>query len=391
MSTLSNCFRYFAKLLFLLFIICNLSANQVYTVKINLSGLRVDNSNSTLKLVHVLFRHGPRTPVNTYPNDPYINETFFPYGWGHLTNDAKKELFKIGNSLGKRYQQLLKPYYKPDLIYAQSSESPRTLMSMATVLAGMLPPVNTPMEWNFKLNWQPIPIVSIPEEMDIWLRMKVECPRYDRSLDEVLQLPQVQQEVGKYRSLFEELSTITGWNITTAADITSLYITLLAEQLYGLDLPAWTEAYYPDRLQFMAEQSYIYNVYTTEMQRIKGGPFLHKIFQQMLAKANGTLQPEERKMFLYCAHDWTITNVLMSLKVWKRQMPRFSALIAFEMRQNQETNEYYVEIYFQNDPKLEPQPLTIPGCSFQCPLEKLLELTQEVMPTASYDEMCKLK
>lgn len=33
-----------------------------------------------------LFRHGPRTPADTYPNDPYINETFEPYGWGHITN-----------------------------------------------------------------------------------------------------------------------------------------------------------------------------------------------------------------------------------------------------------------------------------------------------------------
>lgn len=31
-------------------------------------------------------RHGARTPQSTYPNDPYINETFFPYGWGQLTN-----------------------------------------------------------------------------------------------------------------------------------------------------------------------------------------------------------------------------------------------------------------------------------------------------------------
>lgn len=31
-------------------------------------------------------RHGSRTPVSTYPKDPYVNETFFPYGWGQLTN-----------------------------------------------------------------------------------------------------------------------------------------------------------------------------------------------------------------------------------------------------------------------------------------------------------------
>lgn len=97
-------------------------------------------------------------------------------------------------------------------------------------------------------------------------------------------------------------------------------------------------------MQFMAEQSYIYNAYTTEMQRLKAGPFLQKIFQQMQAKVRGSLKPEERKMFLYCGHDWTITNILSALKVWKRQMPRFSALIAFELHQHPETMEYYVEV-----------------------------------------------
>lgn len=33
-----------------------------------------------------VFRHGDRTPVTpTYPLDPYINETYEPYGHGELT------------------------------------------------------------------------------------------------------------------------------------------------------------------------------------------------------------------------------------------------------------------------------------------------------------------
>lgn len=39
-----------------------------------------------LRMVHMVFRHGQRTAADTYPNDPFINETFTPYGWGQLTN-----------------------------------------------------------------------------------------------------------------------------------------------------------------------------------------------------------------------------------------------------------------------------------------------------------------
>jgi hypothetical protein len=36
-----------------------------------------------------LFRHGNRTPSppnKPYPKDPYLNETYFPFGRGQLTN-----------------------------------------------------------------------------------------------------------------------------------------------------------------------------------------------------------------------------------------------------------------------------------------------------------------
>lgn len=42
-----------------------------------------------------VFRHGARTPVTTYPNDPYVNDTFYPTGWGHVTNVSNKWDFSL--------------------------------------------------------------------------------------------------------------------------------------------------------------------------------------------------------------------------------------------------------------------------------------------------------
>lgn len=36
-----------------------------------------------------VFRHGQRTPADTYPLDPYINSSWEPFGWGQLTNASK--------------------------------------------------------------------------------------------------------------------------------------------------------------------------------------------------------------------------------------------------------------------------------------------------------------
>lgn len=39
-------------------------------------------------------------------------------------------------------------------------------MTLSTVLAGMLPPLNTAMDWLSGFNWQPIPIFSEPLNQD---------------------------------------------------------------------------------------------------------------------------------------------------------------------------------------------------------------------------------
>lgn len=144
--------------------------------------------------------------------------------------------------------------------------------------------------------------------------------------------------------MFRELTNLTGKAIQSAEDINSLYITLLAEQEFGYKLPDWAKDYFPDRMQFLAEQSYVYNAYTPEMQKIKGGPFLKRMYKEMVAKRAGSLKPKDRGMFIYTGHDWTVGNILMALGVWKRQMPRFAVMAIFETHRDKETGEYYVEV-----------------------------------------------
>lgn len=95
-------------------------------------------------------------------------------------------------------------------------------------------------------------------------------------------------------------------------------------------------------MQYLAEQSYIYNAYNSEMQKIKGGPFLKKMFNEMLEKRNNSLK---QKLFIYAGHDWTVGNILSALKVWQRQMPLFSVMAIFELHINLITKEYYVEVF----------------------------------------------
>ncbi|XP_034106762.1 prostatic acid phosphatase [Drosophila albomicans] len=352
---------------------------------------RPNTTNSTLELVHIVFRHGIRTPVDTFPRDPYVKDNFKPTGWGHVTNRGKKELFDMGRWLHRRYGDFMGPFYRPDRLHAQATASPRALMSLQTTLASMFEPRGTAMEWNRQLNWQPIPIVSEPLEQDSLLLVRTPCPRYFEARDEVFKLPEVIAEQAPFADMLSELSNLTGMPMRNAEDVNSLYITLLAEQEFGYKLPVWAKDYFPKRMQFLAEQSYVYNAYTPEMQKIKGGPFLRKMYDEMLAKEAGTLRPKDRGMFIYTGHDWTVGNILSALGIWKRQMPRFAVMAIFETHQNRQTGEYYVEIFLRNDEFGCLEQLKLADCELQCPLHRLIELSEAVLPNEPLEQRCRAR
>ena len=66
------------------------------------SNLLNANNKRTLIMVQVIFRHGERAPILTYPNDPYKN-----YNWGTplgtLTKHGIQQHIELGKELRKRY------------------------------------------------------------------------------------------------------------------------------------------------------------------------------------------------------------------------------------------------------------------------------------------------
>lgn len=59
--------------------------------------------------------------------------------------------------------------------------------------------------------------------------MRTPCPRYFEARDEVMHRPEVIAELAEYKSLFENLTELTGMQVANADDVNSLYITLQAE------------------------------------------------------------------------------------------------------------------------------------------------------------------
>lgn len=135
----------------------------------------------------------------------------------------------------------------------------------------------------------------------------------------------------------------------------------------------------------MTDLSFIYNVYTDEMKRIKGGPFLKKCINDWDKKSDSKLK---QKFFIYGGHDATITNILSAFKVWEPQLPDYGITTMLEFSQHKGTGQHGVEIYLRNSTTVDAYPLTIPGCGQFCPLDELKKLLANIIP-ADVKAACK--
>ena len=79
--------------------------------------------------------------------------------------EGKKQMYKLGKFLRRRYQGFISDKYYQDDLYTFSSDHDRCLMSAQVCLAGLYPPIEDQI-WNDDINWQPIPVHTIPRNLD---------------------------------------------------------------------------------------------------------------------------------------------------------------------------------------------------------------------------------
>lgn len=335
-------------------------------------------------LVHLLFRHGDRTPIDPYPTDPYRNLSYWPEGYGQLTNVGKEQEYELGQWFRKRYGNWLPSIYDPRDISVRSTDVDRTLMSAETVLAALYPPVGR-QKWRQNLGWQPVPVHTVPEREDELLAGKKLCPRYQEEKHKVMNSEQMKKYNEKYKELYNYLTNHSGREVKNVDDVLYLYDTLHIETLKNLTLPEWTKSVFPTKMMAPAVFAFKVPTLTKEMKRLKGGPFLKEVIAHMLLKINGSLVPD-RKIFMYSAHDDTLSAILNTLHVFNDLMPPYSSAVVLELRVSAE-QEYEVMIFFKNTTAGDPFLLTIPACTAACPLADFIDLTKNVVP-GDWQEEC---
>ncbi|CAG9770195.1 unnamed protein product [Ceutorhynchus assimilis] len=324
-------------------------------------------SPSDLDAVVVIFRHGDRTPIRPYENDPYKNRSYWPVDWGMLTNVGKLRHYDLGQYFRQRYLDFLPTIYSEKDIYVRSTDVDRTLMSAEANLAGLYPPVNTDI-WKTGLAWQPIPIHSIPEKLDAVLAAKKPCKKYDILLKKLFQNEYFRNVSHVNRDLYAYLTKYAGESIDNIRHLEYLYNTLTIETLNNYTLPNWTKTVFPSKMQKWAELSFATDTYTTELARLKTGPFFNELIKYF---TNRTVTPKGARyhaprFVINSAHDTTIANLLNSIGAFEYHCPPYTATIIFELHKPTD-NTSYINIFYKNTS--EAVPIKLRNCENNCDLK----------------------
>ncbi|XP_069461545.1 testicular acid phosphatase homolog [Ambystoma mexicanum] len=334
----------------------------------------------TLRMVTLLYRHGDRAPIDTYPKDPH-KDAAWPGGLQQLTQEGMRQQYELGQYLRSRYQDFLSSSYRRQEIYVRSTDYDRTLMSAQANLAGLYPP-NSSELWNPEIKWQPIPIHTVPVSQDRLLKFPMkDCPRYHELMEETVQLPQYQDKMDAWKDFIKEIANHTGYSVegTGPRRAWKVYDTLFCQKTHNLSLPEWATPQVMATLEEISTFEVMSHVgfhKLNEKARLTGGILVDAVLRNFSEVLRRSLP---LKMIMYSAHDSTIIALQGALRVFNGRHPPYAACHIFEFYQETD-GSYSVSMLYRNTSSSAPYQLVLPGCSASCPLHRFIELTAPVIP-----------
>ncbi len=108
----------------------------------------------------------------------------------------------------------------------------RTIASGLANLAGLFPPKDSEI-WNDNLQWQPIPIHTVPLRDDYLLAGEKRCDRFDYFMLQYMNGSEYRGWFKKYREQICFMEKHSGVKLPTMTKIFDLYDTLHVEKLNG--------------------------------------------------------------------------------------------------------------------------------------------------------------
>lgn len=352
----------------------------------------VKNEDTEVMLTFVMFRHGERVPETNeqFPTDIYNNiSKFWPMTYGEITKEGKQKQYDFGKKLRRRYNNLFGEVFEMNSVATYSTDWVRTKTSALLTLAGLFQP-HSSQQWSQEINWQPIPIYSIPSKYDHLLqRPDPYCPRYVRELKKVFASEEVASITKNYSYLFKYVTRKSGRDIFDYHEMFRVFQNLYAKEMLNMTMPEWAKSIYPEPIHTVGAHQCLFENYTPLLRRLNGGHIVQKFIEYSRLKIGEQLKPAGRKMFLYSGHENNIVNILAVLGLYELHIPVYCSAVMLELHRNKATQEYGFKVFYENDTYSEGSHLlTIPGCDTFCRFDKFVEITRPMVPV-NYTEECE--
>ncbi|CAI5790653.1 testicular acid phosphatase homolog [Podarcis lilfordi] len=337
----------------------------------------------TLRFVTLVYRHGDRSPLGTYPTDPHKTAPW-PQGFQQLTEVGILQQKALGRFLRERYAGFLSASYKPQEIYIRSTDYDRTLMSAQANLMGLYPSSDP------EISWRPVPIHTVPTKYDKLLKPPTRnCLRYQQLMGETINLPSYQAKMETWKGFMREMANHTGLKQEqlTLRGLWRVHDSLFCQKTHNLTLPSWAT---PQVLATLSEME-AFNVEahvgmhaSQEKARFTGGILLGAILRNF---SKAVCRDLPLKMIMYSAHDSTLIALQGALGVYKGPPPPYAACHGFEFYQ-ESNNSFSVSMFYRNESSHQPHTLALPDCPTPCPLPLFIHLTKAVIPL-DWDAECQ--
>ncbi|XP_077115806.1 testicular acid phosphatase homolog isoform X2 [Ranitomeya variabilis] len=349
------------------------------------SSLRIGD----LTFVVVVYRHGDRSPLDTYPTDPY-KDTVWDNGLQQLTQVGIRQQYELGKYLRMRYEQFLSPTYKKEEIYVRSTDYDRTLMSAQANLAGLYPPNGT-QQWHPDIPWQPIPVHTVPVSQDRLLKFpSKDCPRFYELMKETIQLLEYRNRMKAWKDFIARIANVTGYSVGPADHrwMGNVYDTLFCQKSHNFSLPTWAT---PDVLETLEDiiafdiKAHMALHKPTEKARLTGGILVDAVLRNF---TEAVKKSSLLKMVMYSAHDSTIQALQGALGIYSGIHPPYASCHIFEFYK--ESDGSSVGMFYRNETREEPYELALPGCTSPCPLELFSQLLAPILPQDWWKE-CQIQ
>lgn len=205
------------------------------------------------------------------------------------------------------------------------------------------------------------------------LDWNITCPKYAKLKHQHVQhLINELKATDEYKGVFEYCSEMSGKEATDMEYFEFLHGVLeIEDKQRNFTLPLWTRKVYPVKTSKLSGMSFATHSGTTELARLKTGPFWHLIldnFKNLLENKTGF------NLWVYSGHDVSISNVLESLKVFDGVPPKYVSSVIIELWKS--GSENYILIYYKVDDDL--RNVVVECCGSSCDLYRFKECLKPI-------------